>query len=118
MLRKTGSIDPSYFGVSTNERIVLLSTCSADITNGRFVLVGRITDGEIPNPFPDKEREKADGDLDIFSFLDQYADFAVWQWILILIGLILLTWILYRAEKNRLKRKREKKKISGNQQTQ
>ncbi|MCL2146530.1 MAG: class B sortase [Synergistaceae bacterium] len=31
-------------GVSINDRIVLLSTCSSDSTNGRDILVGRITD--------------------------------------------------------------------------
>ena len=108
-LVKTDSIDSSYFGVSTRDKIVLLSTCSADITNGRFVLIGRITDSEISNPFPEEERSKPEGDLDIFNFLDKYADFTIWQWILILIGLILLIWILYRAEKSRLKRRRGKK---------
>lgn len=108
-LVKTDSIDSSYFGVSTRDKIVLLSTCSADITNGRFVLIGRITDNEISNPFPEEERSKPEGDLDIINFLDKYADFTIWQWILILVGLILLTWLLYRAEKSRLKRRREKK---------
>ena len=108
-LVKTDSIDSSYFGVSTRDKIVLLSTCSADITNGRFVLIGRITDSEISNPFPEEERSKPEGDLDIINFLDKYADFTIWQWILILVGLILLTWLLYRAEKSRLKRRREKK---------
>ena len=108
-LVKTDSIDSSYFGVSTRDKIVLLSTCSADITNGRFVLIGRITDSEISNPFPEEERSKPEGDLDIFNFLDKYADFTIWQWILILVGLIFLTWLLYRAEKGRLKRRRKKK---------
>ena len=108
-LVKTDSIDSSYFGVSTRDKIVLLSTCSADITNGRFVLIGRITDSEISNPFPEEERSKPEGDLDIFNFLDKYADFTIWQWILILVGLIFLTWLLYRAEKSRLKRRQEKK---------
>jgi len=31
-------------GVTVNDRIVLLSTCSSDSTNGRDILVGRITD--------------------------------------------------------------------------
>jgi len=31
-------------GVTTNDRLVLLNTCSSGITNGRSILVGRITD--------------------------------------------------------------------------
>ena len=108
-LVKTDSIDSSYFGVSTRDKIVLLSTCSADITNGRFVLIGRITDSEISNPFPEEERSKPEGDLDIFNFLDKYADFTIWQWILILIALILITYLLYKAERHRLLKKRERK---------
>lgn len=36
--------------VSSKDRIVVLSTCTSDYTNGRHVLVGRITDQEIPIP--------------------------------------------------------------------
>jgi len=38
-------------GVTINDRIVLLSTCSGSTTNGRDILVGRITEGLYDNPF-------------------------------------------------------------------
>lgn len=104
---KTDSVDASFFGVSTNDRIVLLSTCSADITNGRFVLVGKLLDHEVPNPFPE---EVVEGQrLDIFSIIDNFLKFPLWQWILILIVVIILIYLLYKAERYRLKKKRERK---------
>ena len=36
-------------GVTTEDRIVMLSTCSASTTNGRDILVGRITDEVFPD---------------------------------------------------------------------
>lgn len=41
-----------------NDKLVLLSTCSTDSTNGRYILVGVITDKEIPIPkaFQDEVR--------------------------------------------------------------
>ena len=37
--------------VTTNDRIVLLSTCSAESTNGRDILIGKITGDVHPDPF-------------------------------------------------------------------
>ena len=37
--------------VTIHDRIVLLSTCSADSTNGRDILIGKITDAVPANPF-------------------------------------------------------------------
>jgi sortase B len=38
--------------VTTDDRLVLLSTCTEDITNGRYVLIGRITDQTYEDTFP------------------------------------------------------------------
>lgn len=37
--------------VTTNDRIVLLSTCSESSTNGRDILIGKITGERFPDPF-------------------------------------------------------------------
>lgn len=42
-------------GVGTQDRIVLLSTCTSDITNGRHVLAGRLTQSPEEDPFADSE---------------------------------------------------------------
>lgn len=103
---KTASVDASYFGLTENDHIVLMSTCSADITNGRFVLCGKLLDHEVPNPFPEIEEPKFS--VDVFSVLDKFLDRPIWQWVLFLLLLILIVWLLYRAEKYRIKRKRER----------
>ena len=107
---KTSSVDPSYFGVTTDDHIVLMSTCSADITNGRFVLCGKVLDYEVQNPFPEEEKEQKILGIDVGSVLDTMAKLPLWQWILLLIALIILIGLLYFAEKYRLKKKRERKR--------
>jgi sortase B len=47
--------------VGMDDRIVLLSTCSSDDTNGRDILVGRVTDERYPDTFRRAERA---GDID------------------------------------------------------
>ena len=106
---KTGSVDPGFFGVTENDRIVLMSTCSADITNGRFVLVGKILDNEVPNPFPEKEKEQRILGIDVGKVLDTMLKLPLWQWIIILILLILLLGLLYFSERDRLRRKNVRK---------
>lgn len=93
--------------VTTQDHIILLSTCSADITNGRFILVGKILDHEVANPFPEEEskKEAQTGRFDIFNVWNSFMKLPIWMWILILIALILLTWFLYRFEKRRSARK-------------
>ncbi len=106
---KTASVNADFFGVTASDRIVLMSTCSADITNGRFVLVGKLLDNEVANPFPEEEDESKTARLDVFSSLEKVLKLPFWQWILILIILIILIYLLYRAERKRLQRKKEKK---------
>ena len=106
---KTGSVDPSFFGVTENDRIVLMSTCSADITNGRFVLCGKILDNEVPNPFPEEEKEQRILGIDVGKVLDTVLKLPLWQWIIILIVLILLIGLLYFSERDRLRRKKIRK---------
>ena len=106
---KTGAVDPSFFGVTENDHIVLLSTCSADITNGRFVLCGKILDHEVPNPFPEEKKEQRVLGIDVGKVLDTVLKLSLWQWLLILIVLIILLGILYWAERRRLLKKKLRK---------
>ena len=106
---KIGSVAPSFFGVTENDRIVLMSTCSADITNGRFVLCGKILDNEVPNPFPEEEKEQRILGIDVGKVLDTVLKLPLWQWIIILIVLILLIGLLYFSERDRLRRKKIRK---------
>ena len=114
---KYAEVDPSYFGVNENDRIVLMSTCSADITNGRFVLVGKIMDSEVENPFPEEEEARTILGIDVGSVLDTIVKLPLWKWLLILILAIFLTGLLYFLERQRLKRKRARRLKKLEEQT-
>ena len=45
--------------VTIDDQILLLSTCSPDATNGREILIGKITDKVTPNPFANEVVERA-----------------------------------------------------------
>jgi len=42
-------------GISTDDRIVLLATCTNEFTNGRHLLVAKLHDTPFPNPFGEDE---------------------------------------------------------------
>lgn len=46
--------------ISVQDHLVLLSTCTSDITNGRHILVGKITDEIYENPFDRESGKKND----------------------------------------------------------
>ena len=94
--------------ITPQDHIVILSTCSADITNGRFILVGKILDHTVANPFPEEVRE-TDARIDIVNSLNSILKLPAWQWILILLAIILLIYLAYRLSRRRDERKHEKK---------
>ena len=81
--------------VTPDDHIVLLSTCSADITNGRFILVCKILDRPVENPFPDTIEHKVNRGIDSARITARLGKLSVQTWILILILLILLVLALY-----------------------
>ena len=98
-------------GVTTNDHIIVMTTCNLSETNGRYTLVAKLLDHEVANPFPEEEDETRTGigSLNVFSIVDRFAQLSIWQWILLLIILICLTWLLYKAERYRLLKKKERK---------
>ena len=95
--------------VTTSDHIVVMATCNVGVTNGRYIVVGKLLDHEVANPFPEEEKTTVQSTFDIFSLFDNINTLPVWVWIAILVGLILLIGLLYYAEKQRLYRKRDKK---------
>ena len=98
-------------GVTTNDHIIIMTTCNLSETNGRYTLVAKLLDHEVVNPFPEEEEETrtGTGSLNVFSIVDRFAQLTIWQWILLLIILICIIWLLYKAERKRLLRKKERK---------
>ena len=103
-------------GVSINDRIIVMTTCNLSETNGRYTLVAKLLDHEVANPFPEETEETRTGigSLNVFRLVDRFAQLTIWQWILLLIILICLTWLLYKAERKRLLKKKEKRLANEN----
>lgn len=93
--------------LTPDDHILLLSTCSADITNGRFILVCKILDHIVGNPFPETEERRTGTGIDSYTLYQKYGTLPFWAWVAIIILLIILTFILYRLSRRRDKRLRE-----------
>lgn len=91
-------------GVTIDDRIVLLSTCSSSSTNGRDILIGRITDTLYEDSF---NVNKTDDSPAIKVTVDSQSGFWAsrppWLWILApaLFLLILLLLLLFNKRKKR-----------------
>ena len=79
--------------ISTQDRIILLSTCSSDSTNGRDILVGRITDKTYENLSLNTEKviEKEKSDIEnLYCLVEEIPMVMLLTMILILVLLALL----------------------------
>jgi len=89
-------------GVTVKDRIVLLSTCSSQSTNGRDILVARITDELFNNAFKTTEinntgtQPAADGQRSV------WANIPAWLWIALSVPavLIILSIVIYYKRKH------------------
>jgi sortase B len=93
-------------GVTVNDRIILLSTCSPGPTNGRDILVGRITDERYADPFLTYKDAPETFTADKLSGLLER--FPGWLWIAIAATTILLLSVRMK------KRKRQSEANEGN----
>jgi sortase B len=100
--------------VTANDRIVLLSTCSASSTNGRDILVARITDETYDDTFKTKDTDKSGNTLKVDGLPGLWAQIPLWAKIT-MIGILLLPLLLLFLTKNKrhTQRKSQPKKISA-----
>ncbi len=90
-------------GVSTDDHIVLLSTCASSETNGRFIVAARITDDVQANPFAGTDEDGGSA----WSIWDWLKTVPWWAWLLLLLLLILLILVVARKIKGTRDRKNE-----------
>jgi len=92
-------------GITLNDRIVLLNTCSHFSTNGRDILIGRISDEVFEDPFYTEEPEYTRTIFAIDTPLGLWTAMPLWAKILVitlpLIALILLVTLLIRSRRRR-----------------
>lgn len=90
--------------VTTEDRIVLLSTCSAESTHGRDILIGRITDA----PFEDVFFHLETTDDTVTGAIAQIGRAGPWRTvlavILVVIALVVLVILVRRYIRNKKKR--------------
>jgi len=92
-------------GVTVNDRIVLLSTCSSDSTNGRDILIARITDGTFEDTFKQDgagnagTQPTADGQSGIWARLP------IWLWgVLLFLAAIMILLVVIHHKRRHFRR--------------
>ena len=106
-------------GVTIEDNILLLSTCTSDSTNGRHILAARILDETFINTFPtDTEGGVGIGGVDDLSgvtFLDRIP---TWGWIVLWIVLLLLILIIIDGIRSIAKKGKKKDKKESEEDEQ
>ena len=99
--------------ITPNDRLLVFSTCNLSETNGRYIVVAKLLDHYVENPFPETELKIRNSEerIDTFTLFNRYGALPLWIWIAIIILLIIITFILYK-----LSRRRDKRITSRNSQ--
>ena len=87
--------------VTTNDRIILLSTCASDSTNGRVILAGKITDNTFKDPFAAAKTDGETTQLSVDSRDGFLSGIPLWLLVLTLIlaALLVLCILAFRRRK-------------------
>jgi len=89
-------------GVTGDDKIIILSTCSAESTNGRHILVGRISNEIYADAFEDNTISgNTNHVFNRFSILETLMRFSGWLWILVVLIVVPLVWIIVSKRKKR-----------------
>jgi sortase B len=89
--------------VSYKDTLIMLSTCTEDITNGRFLLIGKLVDKPFPEPKP-----KRNFGLGLGNATGLWALLPLWKWmILFFIILLILIYLISLWNDRRKARKYE-----------
>jgi len=88
-------------GVSPDDHIVLLSTCSSASTNGRDILVGKIETQVKPDPFPALTHNWSALDATIAVMPNIMSHGVLWYWSALFVIMAVSAVVLLRARKKR-----------------
>lgn len=91
--------------VTSADRIVLLSTCASEPTNGRHILIGKLSDEPFADPFYEETKQTFLG-IDLQSWWAKIRALPLWLKIVFLaIWPLLFVLLFLRRKKNREERK-------------
>lgn len=92
--------------INKNDRIVLLSTCTFSITNGRHILAGKLSNKVHKDTFP-----KANDNNRNAKWIYKITGFSLLLWLLLLLLVLIIVYCLYERRKHKCKQMmREKNK--------
>jgi len=98
--------------VTADDRIVLLSTCSARSTNGRDILVGRITKEIYDDPFETNETDKPGSILSVDGLPGLWIQIPLWfQIVILILPPLLLRFLALTIMKKRRSHEKKNKTI-------
>ena len=101
-------------GVTIDDHIVLLSTCSSSSTNGRDILVGRISDETFEDTLINTETNNGNGQLDTDALSGYSKEIPLLALLLILISAVWLIVNILVIDNRRRQRKSIQKRPTGN----
>ena len=88
--------------LTPGDTLLTFSTCNLNETNGRYIVVAKLLDHLVENPFPETEMRKGNNErIDTFTLFNRYGALPLYVWFAILLLLILLTYIFYRVSRRR-----------------
>lgn len=88
--------------ITPNDHLLVLSTCNLKETNGRYIVVAKLLDHSVPNPFPGSEiKPRNPGSIDAYTLFNRYGALPVYIWLVIIFLSILLLYILYKLSRRR-----------------
>lgn len=92
--------------LTPHDKLIVFSTCNLKETNGRYIVVAKLLDHTVANPYEETELKKKDNGerIDTFTLFNEYGALPLWVWFAILILLIILTFILYKLSRRRDRR--------------
>jgi sortase, SrtB family len=102
--------------VTAEDKIILLSTCASERTNGRDILVGKLSDEVFLDSF--EEEQKEDGGVwrmvDSQGIREWAGELTSWGWVTVLLTVILILIVLILIEslysKKKIKRRKRDEK--------
>ena len=93
--------------VAPEDHLVLLTTCSPRTTNGRDVLVGRISNEVFENPFPSADSGATGNLIKVDGLISLLEQIPLWAWPLLFISVFLLLPLLLLTLQKRRRDKQQ-----------
>ena len=92
--------------LTPRDTLIVFSTCNLTETNGRYIVVAKLLDHTVPNPYEETELKIRNNSehIDTFTLFNRYGALPLWIWIAIIILLIIVTYILYKLSRRRDRR--------------